>query len=257
MVMADSLFKIVEIEINQKCNLKCSYCPNSIVDQIPDSEMDPKVFSEIINQLQEIKYDGYISLEFYNEPLLCKNLDRFILEVIAKLPNAKITLYTNGTLLTEKRFNELFELGVHIFFVTKQENITNYSFEDVYSRMSADKKKRVYFQDHSEMTKTNRGGLLSNTEEELPLVYPCHIPMFLTLITNNGDVLFCFEDFHRSGVMGNICTDNIVSIWYSEKYKELRSDLRKFKRFKHYPCKNCNRINVFYKHFQLLEKDDK
>lgn len=254
MIMAESLFKIVEIEINQKCNLKCSYCPNSKLDKSLNAEMAPEVFSSIINQLSDIKYDGYVSLEFYNEPLLCSNLDKYILEIISKLPNVKITLYTNGTLLTQERFNSLYEMGVHIFFITKQEHVNNYVFDSVYENLRDEQKGRVYFQDHKDMDKTNRGGALELGDQDLPLVFPCHIPSFLTLVTSNGDVLFCFEDFFRTGVMGNICKENIVKIWNSDQYKQLRNDLKHFKRYKYHPCKECNRTCVFEKHFKLIEK---
>jgi radical SAM protein with 4Fe4S-binding SPASM domain len=239
-----SRFQTVEIEINSHCNRACSYCPNSVAERIEKGEMDPELYSCIIDQLVDIRFDGKIAYEFYNEPLLAKNFDRFLVEARTKLPQTTIELYTNGTLLTLKRFRSLLELGINRFVVTKHEGIKNFAFDKTFAQLTESEKELVLYRGHEDVIMTNRGGCVTAGPSSIPALTPCYIPEMSVTITLLGNVLPCFEDFNQKLAMGNVKEKHLWDIWNTNKYRQFREDLRRGLRHKHSPCNTCNRLVV-------------
>lgn len=237
-------FNAVEIEINSRCNRSCSYCPNSVGERIEQGEMQPSTYLNIMKQLKAIEFKGRISYEFYNEPMLCKHFFDYVKMTKEYLPDCYVELYTNGTLLTLDSFNRLIELGVDFFVVTKHEEVKNYCFDKTWLNLSPELKAKVRYQDHTELRKSNRGGLVNAGPEKIQPLLPCYIPDQIVTITLLGNVLPCFEDFYQKNVMGNVNNDQLIDIWNSDKYKNFRYELRKALRHKHTPCSTCNRLQV-------------
>lgn len=108
----------VEIEISSLCNRHCSYCPQCKIDR--KRELLPfDIFEKIMYELKEINYSGGLAFHQYNEPLLefeylCKCIS-FSRKVN---PNIRLELYTNGDLLTKKKYRKLKKLGVNRLVVT-------------------------------------------------------------------------------------------------------------------------------------------
>lgn len=222
------MFSVVEIEINSNCNMSCSYCPNGYDERVEKGQMSFESFSLIIDQLKSINFEGKVSYHFYNEPLLHKDLDKFVLYTKKQLKNVVIDLYTNGTMLTQEKFETLIESGVDKFTITKHEGISNsYIFDKTYSKLSEDQKKRVKYLGHEDLELSNRGGLLENIENKYPKGLPCFIPLYHVVITLRGNVLPCYDDFYQTLTMGNVFDNSLSEIWNSEKYQEFRSRLRK------------------------------
>ena len=96
-------FSAVEIEINHACNRRCSYCPNSISKRKNTGEIDPLLYERLMLELSRISFEGRISYDFYNEPLLHSDFEAVVARTRAHLPGAPIEVYTNGTLLTHAR----------------------------------------------------------------------------------------------------------------------------------------------------------
>jgi radical SAM protein with 4Fe4S-binding SPASM domain len=232
----------VEIEINSDCNRACAYCPNSKTERKNKGRMSEELFRRILTQLQEINYKGRISYHFYGEPLLNPDLDEFLKLTREYLPESRMLIYSNGTLMTEKRFHELVELGVDRFTITRHHGIKDYPFAKIYEGLSPEMKLKVKYQEHTELILSNRGGLLKvgYKEEKPPLNLPCLIPSTLMVITVNGNVVPCFEDYHEENVMGNVAESTIAQIWHTEKYRQFREDLRVKLRHKHKACDSCN-----------------
>jgi len=85
-------YKKVYIEITNRCNLKCSFCPQGV--RIPRI-MTPDEFTYI---LEEIKpYSDYIYLHVKGEPLSHPQLSDFL--DIAEKYDIKVNITTNGTLI--------------------------------------------------------------------------------------------------------------------------------------------------------------
>lgn len=237
---------LVEIEINSQCNLSCSYCPNSVSERIEKGDMDPSLFSKIIQDLKKYDYKGKIAFEFYNEPLLSPHLEQYLKEIKRELPAVTMILYTNAVKMgTYDRFKEVRDWGVDLFIITKHEQVeNNLAFEKVYGDMSEEDKLFVDFKPHQEIKKYNRAGMLPQlNKEDLPLTSPCSIPEHILTITVKGNVLSCFEDFNQKYTFGLASDQNVIEIWNSEEYQQFRNQLSEGKREFYDTCSKCNRID--------------
>lgn len=235
-------FMGVEIEINHDCNRACAYCPNSSMARKHQGNMSEELFRLLMKQLQDIDYRGRISYHFYNEPLLSPNLDRFVTLTKEYLPECWIEIYTNGTLLTEERLMTLLTLGVDKFTVTKHHGSPDYPFEQLYKRLDFPIQQKIKFQRYKELILTSRGGLVKvgTVKKKPPLDMPCLIPSSVLVVTVNGNVVPCFEDYNELNKMGNITEQSLIEIWNSPKYRSFRDDLKKKRRDAHPVCKTCN-----------------
>lgn len=209
--------------------------------------MSVEVFSTIMKQLQDIQYQGKINYHFYNEPMLHPELPRLVAESKKWLPESKSEIYTNGMFLNRERFDELTAAGVDKFSVTKHSGIKKIPFEDVWATLSDEEKRKHRFIDHNELLYTNRGGLVKYGKElsEEILSRPCYIPCASIVITIEGNVLACYEDYHQKNIMGNIHEQSLAEIWNSEKYISFREDLKKGHRRNHEVCSTCNNRLMF------------
>jgi sulfatase maturation enzyme AslB (radical SAM superfamily) len=102
------LFVKLEIETINRCNHICTFCPvNKLDDTRPFKLMEQGLFLSIIRQLKEIEYSGSINLFSNNEPLLDDRIYEFCRITREALPNAFLSIYTNGILLTIEKFLKL------------------------------------------------------------------------------------------------------------------------------------------------------
>jgi radical SAM protein with 4Fe4S-binding SPASM domain len=240
----DALFTNVEIEINSHCNLACSYCPNSILERIEKGNMSPEIYGQIISQLKNLNFKGELSFSFYNEPLLCPDLEEFVSKAHRDLPEAKLIIYTNGTHLTAEKVTRLQEAGLSELIVTKHEDMNEYAFDEVFKSLSEKQLNMVTYRPFQEISMTNRGGLLPHIGESIPALSPCMIPHFLLSVTILGNVVACFEDYKQTLQMGNVMNEKLDEIWNKDSYQEFRKDLKRGLRHKYESCKNCNRVQV-------------
>jgi radical SAM protein with 4Fe4S-binding SPASM domain len=240
------MFIGVEIEINHHCNLACDYCPNSKISRVEQGTMTLENFTIIAKQLEDINYKGRISYHFYNEPLLHPELEIFIQTTKQYLPETKSEIFTNGTLLTSDKYNKLRVAGVDKFTVTKHRGLNKITFDDTYASLSEIEKNHVKYYDHTKLIYTSRGGLVEagRALNENILKRKCLIPECTIVITVNGNVVPCYEDYEQKNVMGNIHEQHIKDIWGSPGYVQFRKDLWEGHRNKYEACKNCNNIQV-------------
>ena len=116
---ARSIFQplFATLEITQSCNLKCKHCYNfdrNSQKTLSPFFMDKSMGFTAIDGLYEI---GALSLALTGgEPLLHKNLNDFISYAMSK--NFHIRIKSNATLITEKRAEELYHLGVKEFDIS-------------------------------------------------------------------------------------------------------------------------------------------
>lgn len=85
-------FQKVYIEITNRCNLNCEFCPKTVRNK---ENMTPKKFEYILSQIKG--YTDLICLHVKGEPLLHKQLKE-ILDICYR-HNIRVNLTTNGTLL--------------------------------------------------------------------------------------------------------------------------------------------------------------
>lgn len=221
----------VEIEINSRCNRRCSYCPVSILPN-PDVPkfMADRTLDRILNELKKIDYSGRLSYHFYNEPLLRKDLADIVRKVKVQLPNCRQVLFTNGDHLSESRYQSLYESGISYFVITSHSG-----------KVHPDRKAQVV-QFSSDLELTNRGGVLEHLSDFVVDVSdtPCFAPSEMLVITVTGDVVLCYEDAFRKHVVGNIIQQDIENIWFSEKFTQIRKQLANGNRHATEICLKCS-----------------
>ncbi len=97
---------IVAIELTNKCNLRCTHCPQGEIS-VSEGYMDRKTF------IQSLEYcNGYTELNWRGEPLMHPNLVEYVR--IAKDFSRTLNLgfHSNGILMTEQLFKELLISGL-------------------------------------------------------------------------------------------------------------------------------------------------
>jgi len=242
-----NLFKNIEIEINNYCNRKCRYCPNSINEMIEKADMEWDIYEKIIEQLLEMEFSGRISFHFYNEPLLNKNIKKHIQYTKLKLPECKQVLYSNGDFLTETLLYELFNLGIDQFVITNHSDTKeNHNFYKVYTNLVGERKKNIVYLNSNELNLTSRCGNIDIGKNINCLHTPCFIPKSLIIIDVKGNIITCFEDYKRISIMGNILDVSIFDIWNSKKYSYLRGQLCMGNRNRFAHCTKCINTSMIY-----------
>lgn len=243
----DMLFNHVEIETVNRCNGICSFCPvNRNIDPRILKKMDIDVFKKIINELAQMNYDGKIALFSNNEPLIDRRIVELHKYARSKLPNARMHLCTNGTLLSVELFEELMKYLDELI-------IDNYDKE--LKLIPNSKKILDYCDEHSELkgkvtitlrypdeVLTNRGGDAPNGScTELEKDTSCMLPYKQLIIRPDGKVSLCCNDALGKCTLGDVTTDTLLDIWYGQRFKMVRKQLLHGR--KNFPrCKNCDTI---------------
>lgn len=203
---------VVEIEVNRRCNRRCSYCPNSLDDwRQPEERIEDALFHRIIVMLAEINFSGRLSFHFFNEPLLHPWIEDLVRIARTSLPLAYIVLYTNGDLLDECRYQRLLAAGIDHFLVTRHgwDKYPERPFQ--------------FVQHPDNFALSGRGGTIANVSA--PLEIACYGPSEMMVVTVIGDVVLCHEDANRTYVMGSLDRQELAEVWESEAFVVARQKL--------------------------------
>lgn len=232
----------VAIETTQHCNRRCSYCPVSL-DPKPRRAMSLDVFTEIIEQLRSIRFRGYLSYHFFNEPLLNSNLESLIHHAAQRLPKARHVIFTNGDLLTSQRARSLFAAGVNLLMVTHHRGGRLTEYLELVKRQWWVFHPRVWFREMiQEQSLFNRGGLV---EVANPRRFKyCAYLAYEMVIDVDGNVVLCCNDYYGSTQFGNVMQTPILSIWHSSAMTNLRKRLLQGK-FDLSICRMCAGVQTF------------
>jgi cyclic pyranopterin phosphate synthase len=229
----DPWFTIVEMEVNARCNRRCSYCPVSVLPVLKQEKlMSSAVFERILAELQRIGFKGKMSYHLFNEPLLRRDLEVLVAKVAQLLPEVYQLLFTNGDLLNDKRYASLKGAGIDHFIVTR------HGWEDIATRPD----QTVQFP--SDLVIANRGGFFEPLAE--PLTLPCYAPSDMLILNAEGDVLLCCDDANHTHVVGNIMRQDLEDIWFSPAFVAVRHTLQAGKRSEAPSiCRSCDNREYF------------
>lgn len=237
---ASDLLRRVEVEANRHCNLKCHYCPNS---NDPTSKlkifMPHNLFTKILTDLKNMNFEGIFSYHFFGEPLLNPNLDELIKLTKKIIPNVETNLLTNGIKLTKDRLKRLLASGIDKIVISKHTR-TNIFMKQL-PNIPDEYLKNVFIKFPEEMVLSNRAGLL-DIKPPSAISFQCHVPKETMVITHDGNILPCFDDFKRKNVMGNVIKQSLTEVWNSSQFVNFREEVgHKGNRSYAKTCANCTR----------------
>ncbi len=199
--------------------------------------MDVDVYHKLIDELAEVNFEGRISPHFYGEPLIDKRLTVLMKYTRKKLPKAKLVLTTNGDALSIKKFYELTSTGVDNFRITQHGESMSENMKLLFNYLNDSQKSIIkYIHFNSTTPLSNRGGTVK--PEILERVPGCADLTNPVTIDYDGNVILCCNDYFSTIKFGNIKEQKFLDIWFSDKYKILRKQLRK-KQYRLPICLKC------------------
>lgn len=107
--------KRVYVELTNKCNLTCSTCMRNVW-QVEYGRMSVQIFERLLSGLEGCEGKPELFLGGYGEPL--SHPDVLALIGMAKRRGYRVTLITNGILLTEQVCRCLIDLGLDMLWVS-------------------------------------------------------------------------------------------------------------------------------------------
>lgn len=225
------LFNHIELETINRCNGNCSFCPvNRNVDPREKKIMSKELFESIVDQLAEISYKGRFTTFSNNEPLLDDRIIDFNRYAREKLPDARMHLFTNGTLMTLEKFIALTDILDELI-------IDNYQQELKLIKPCIEIQE--YCETHPELTKkvtivlrkpqeilTTRGGNAPNRERMIEYGDDrCVLPYKQVIVRPDGKISLCCNDTLGKYTLGDLNHENLVDVWYGAKFSTVRKAL--------------------------------
>jgi radical SAM protein with 4Fe4S-binding SPASM domain len=236
------MFRNVELEVNSMCNRKCSYCPN-VSTQRPTGYMTISLFQKIVADLEETNFDGNVAYHFYGEPLLDKRLLDFVEYTVRHLPKCRPLIYSNGDFLTLDVFREYIKWGRTTFCITQHDNHLPPNLQTILTEASVEERGHIAVRFAYNVQMMNRSGLIKTMVVPAePLEIACDAPLATMVITLNGNVVLCCNDYFETEVIGNVSTCSLKEIWCSEPFERFRRALSRGDRTASRLCESCDSI---------------
>lgn len=101
---------MIELQTINRCNAKCPMCPYSYTTALKNFQnIDSELFDNILIQLSQEKDFKILVLTFQNEPLLDKELVSRAIKFKNLMPEKRIEIVTNGSLLNKNIVPEIYK----------------------------------------------------------------------------------------------------------------------------------------------------
>lgn len=245
----DLLLEHIEIETVNRCNGNCEFCPVSKKNDTREYRiMSDELFESIIGQLAEMDYRGRLALFSNNEPLLDSNILKRHKYAREKLPNARMHLFTNGTLLTVECFSELIEYLDELIIDNYQQDLQLIKpCQEIasYCNMHPELKKKVtiVLRKPQEILST-RGGDAPNRKNMVSYKNArCILPYKQMIIRPDGKVSLCCNDPLGKNTLGDLTKDSILDVWNNDRFQMVRKCLYQGRaNWKH--CEYCDFFSI-------------
>jgi MoaA/NifB/PqqE/SkfB family radical SAM enzyme len=111
-IYTKSIISGITIELTDRCNLACSYCPKSRGIGVKGGDMDFELFKTIVSQACELAPIRQIPLVGFGEPLLYPHLEEAVKYIKEQNHAIRVTLTTNGILLNSDWAKRLVAAGL-------------------------------------------------------------------------------------------------------------------------------------------------
>lgn len=234
--LKNTLFKSIEIETYSRCNIKCPTCPVAF-DPRPAVKLSEDTWKRIVLDLKRLGFKGTLSPHFYNEPFLDDRLHGLLTFAKAEVPDMGIVVFTNATRLTPDLFRAFSPLVDH-FRITVDEPVIRKSIERLAAKLTEEERAKLSTRSIQLNGLTNRGGSVEIKDAELRAPKSCRLPMDHVAIDANGNVVLCYNDYYASVTYGNVNTESLADIWFSDRFLNDRIDIYRGE-FRYPICQNC------------------
>jgi len=239
-VQSTFMFHNVELEVNSMCNRTCRHCPNSSAKR-PLGYMRESLFKKIIDELAEMDFDGTVSYHFYGEPLLDRRLPDFVEYTSRTVPHSKPGIYSNGDFLTLEIFRQYLRRGLAWFCVTQHDNLMPPNLAQIMEEATQEERQHIHIRFVNSFTLCNRSGLIDILGVPTqPLEVPCDWPLGTVVVTMEGNVVPCCNDYFESEVVGNLKTQSLRAIWCGERFQRFHRALSRGDRTVSNLCAKCD-----------------
>lgn len=191
----------------------------------------------VVDQLREWKFKGIIYPSSYNEPLADKRIVSILEHICKNLPEARVSVNTNGDLLTSELVGKLNDIGVASFNVSLHEPLSPQPEKRL--RLISAMYSNVYLVDMRDGRRLfslfNRAGSVDvGPIKKLP---GCFMVDRMT-IRADGNVVLCCNDYRKEVILGNVKETSLREIWNEPEYRKLRRRIW-FGRYELPICKRC------------------
>lgn len=222
------LFSNIMFSTINRCNGNCSFCgANALRDKRPLHVMSDELLEKIVRECKQLEYHGRITMEGLNEPFMDRNMAGRIHYIHQNLPEARIHVITNGTLLTPEIFMTVYPAvsKIHINGYDnrgEQQIIACLKLAETFP----DRGRRLKF------TKRKSREILAQfgenecgrTQQQI-LPCSCIIPFNTLSVLPDGKVNLCIADMENQFCLGDISSQSLVEIWYGEKADSFRKKM--------------------------------
>lgn len=275
--------KRITIELTNKCNLDCVFCPRRFMESEIDF-MDKELFCKIIDELQS--YPETVIVPFFRgESLLHPDFDFFIEYMRKKSDRFVIQLATNAVSLDEMKINTILENKIdflsfsldtlnediyrknrkgdlvkvtaninNLLKIKKERNLslpvvqvsavkTEETKDGIDDFKKYWKKRANRVRIYEEHSKDGHLGSLSSSGNEKREV--CRKVLEDMVIYNNGNVAICNHDWERKNFIGNVGRNSIKEVWNSDTYNNIREMHKNNKFLDSEICSECGHWEMY------------
>ena len=269
-----NLFKkfvfVINIETSSYCNRKCDYCPVHLLKGKQYDYLADFLYESIVEQLADMRYEGNISLNLFNEPLLDPDIIEKIKFLKLNVPRSFVHLNSNGDFLNKDLLIQLEEAGVEEMIVTAHllngekydDSDRKEAIKKIFDRIGIKMSITHYIPGRNITCMTNfgnmnlyivannwreygcdRGGTLDQLKRESQ-TKPCMVPFREMVIAHDGKVRGCFNIFTSENNYGDVSKASLVDIYFSNRMVELRRELLVFGNKKR-PHDSCSTPDIY------------
>ena len=218
----------VSIELSNICNYTHIHKKCPVSRYKTKKILETEIVHKILDELALYNFCGEIDFHRYNEPMIDKRLFDFIEYTNKVLPNAKISILTNGSLLNQEVMEKLEKYNIWLL------TVSSYTFKE-HNRLIKLKTSIPYKVYYSHLD--DREDIYSR--KEINSVMPCYATLRDITVNCFGDVSICCLDWQNRFIFGNVSSQSLKEILNSETFLKVHSDLFNGKRNLEI-CKRCD-----------------
>ena len=234
------LFEHLEIETQGSCNRSCPTCIRQsfpaknhplhklrmpVTSKIGEGTKMPwKLFKKIIDQANDLGFEGTVCLQHYNEPLLDERLPELASYIRENLKGCYyLGACTNMDLINEplaKKLDGLFhQFDVALYMDEEKQAKREKYINSLFKKTKIHYTKGVHYYSHYSPWQ-DLGQAIKDASNK-----PCTYYNHQFIIACDGTVLQCCDDYTGHFDLGNVKEKSLAEVWFGKKKRELDSTL--------------------------------